>query len=119
MSKSKVTWVKIAWPGELTETALPEATPKRKTGENGKHYCLVRSGEQLYVLDDKCPHAGGLLSNGWCDGLGNIVCPFHRYRYKLDSGQLAKGKGYYVNSYPLEMRNDGLYIAVERRGWFF
>jgi nitrite reductase/ring-hydroxylating ferredoxin subunit len=119
MSKPKVTWVKIAWPGELTDQALPQSTPKRVQGENGKYYCLVRSGEHIYALDDKCPHAGGLLSNGWCDGLGNIVCPYHRYRYKLDTGQLAKGKGYYVNSYAREERKDGLYIAVPRRGWFF
>jgi 3-phenylpropionate/trans-cinnamate dioxygenase ferredoxin subunit len=119
MGKLKVTWVKVAWPGQLTEASLPESKPVRVRGENGKYYCMVRSGGQLYVIDDKCPHAGGLLSNGWCDGLGNIVCPYHRFRYRLDTGQLAKGKGYYVNSYPLDERTDGLYIGIERRGWFF
>jgi 3-phenylpropionate/trans-cinnamate dioxygenase ferredoxin subunit len=115
MSASKVTWHKIAWPQEIA--SMPELTPKQLI-LSGKKYCLVRKEGRFYVLDDRCPHAGGLLSNGWCDENGNVVCPYHRLRYRLDTGQLARGKGYYVNSYETDLRPDGLYMAIPRRSWF-
>lgn len=117
MSTSKVTWVKAAWPDEVTEESLPESA-LRQIQVNGKRYCLARSDGKLYILDDRCPHAGASLSTGWCDNKGSVVCPYHRLRYRLETGLSATGKGYYVNSYALDNRPDGLYMAIPRRNWW-
>ncbi len=78
-----------------------------------KKICLVKHQENFYALQNNCPHAGGILSSGWCIK-GNIVCPIHRYQYNLTTGRGAQGQGDYVNTYQTELRPDGLYVAIKQ-----
>ena len=50
---------------------------------NGKTICIGKHNDQLYAFAYKCPHASGILANGYIDPIGNIVCPVHRYKYSL------------------------------------
>jgi nitrite reductase/ring-hydroxylating ferredoxin subunit len=49
--------------------------------------------------------------------VGNIVCPLHRYKFSLVNGRNVSGEGYYLKTYPVEQREDGLYIGFEK-SWF-
>ncbi len=82
----------------------------------GKRICLVKSGDQLFACQSKCPHAGADLSLGWCKN-GKLICPFHRYEYDLQSGKGAPGQGDYIETYPLEIRTNGIYIGW-KESWF-
>jgi len=66
-----------------------------------------------YAFTYKCPHAGGILADGCIDALGNVVCPLHRYKYNIKNGYNVSGEGYYMTVYPLESREDGIYIGFE------
>ena len=79
---------------------------------DGKKLCLVKHEGELHVLQNSCPHAGGILSGGWCKN-GNIVCPIHRYEYSLNTGRGAAGQNDYIDIYPLEEREDGLYVGFK------
>lgn len=82
----------------------------------GKKLCIVKSGENFFAAQSKCPHAGADLSRGWCKK-EKLICPYHRYEYDLHSGRGAKGQGDYIRIYPTEIRNDGVYIGFnEKRG---
>jgi len=83
---------------------------------NGKKLCLIKNEEQLHVVQNACPHAGGILSGGWCRE-GKIVCPIHRYEYDLLTGRGAEGQGDYINVYPTELREDGLYVGFKESLW--
>ncbi len=83
---------------------------------NGKKLCLIKNDQKIYVVQHACPHAGGILSGGWCKE-GNIVCPIHRYEYDLTTGRGAKGQGDYIDIYPTEMREDGLYVGFKEGFW--
>jgi nitrite reductase/ring-hydroxylating ferredoxin subunit len=83
---------------------------------DGKKLCLIRHQTKLFVVQNTCPHAGGILSGGWCKE-GNIVCPIHRYEYNLITGRGAKGQGDYIHIYPTEEREDGLYIGFKESLW--
>ena len=78
---------------------------------NGKTICIARHNNMLYACAQKCPHAGGILSEGYIDALGNIVCPLHHYKYNLRKGRNVSGEGYQLQTYPVERREDGYYIA--------
>lgn len=45
----------------------------------------LRTGE-VHALADRCPHRGGPLADGMVAG-NRVVCPFHAFRYDLDSGR--------------------------------
>jgi nitrite reductase (NADH) small subunit len=48
---------------------------------------IVRCGERVYACLDSCPHKGGFLSEGWVSAARQeIICPWHRFRFHLETG---------------------------------
>jgi nitrite reductase/ring-hydroxylating ferredoxin subunit len=78
----------------------------------GKKICIGRYKDKLYAFAYTCPHASGLMADGYIDALGNIVCPVHRYKFNLQNGRNSSGEGYYLKHWPVEVREDGVYIAL-------
>ena len=74
--------------------------------------CIARHRGNWYAFSQVCPHAGALLSDGYVDGAGNVVCPLHSYRFSLKSGFNSSGEGYRLKTYPVEARTDGIYIKI-------
>jgi 3-phenylpropionate/trans-cinnamate dioxygenase ferredoxin subunit len=115
MNEKKYTWHKIAEsPGELNfddnNLAIAEA--------NGKKICIGRYKELLFAIAYTCPHAGGIMAHGFIDALGNVVCPLHRYKYDMSNGRNVSGEGYYLKHWPLEVREDGVWVGMEKSFWF-
>lgn len=85
---------------------------------DGRKICIGRFGDRFFAFAYKCPHAGGILAEGYIDALGNIVCPVHRYKYDLKNGRNTSGEGYYLKNWPVEIRDTGVFVAVQGGGWF-
>jgi len=86
---------------------------------NGKKICLGKFNDAVFAFAYKCPHAGGLLADGFIDSLGNVVCPLHRYKYDMKNGRNVTGEGYYLKHWPVEMRENGVFVGMEERTWLF
>jgi nitrite reductase/ring-hydroxylating ferredoxin subunit len=71
------------------ESELLEGKPRKATGQ-GADVVLVRSGEQVFALGEKCSHLGGPLSEGDVKD-GSIVCPWHGSRFCLKTGSVLDG----------------------------
>jgi nitrite reductase/ring-hydroxylating ferredoxin subunit len=84
----------------------------------GKKICYTRYEQQLYAFAYKCPHASGIMADGFIDDAGNVVCPLHRYRFNIKNGYNSSGEGFYLKTYPLEQREDGLYLGLEKSSLF-
>ena len=106
----KYKWYKIA--DSLADSGLEEKSITSLT-VGGKTLCVARFQDKLYSCAQKCPHAGGIMSQGWLDEQGNIVCPLHRYKFSLEKGRNTSGEGYYLKTYPIEERQDGIYVGIE------
>jgi nitrite reductase/ring-hydroxylating ferredoxin subunit len=102
-------WVKVDAP-------IPQNDSVSQIKVNGKKLCLIKHEQKIHVIQNTCPHAGGILSGGWCKE-GNIICPIHRYAYDLNTGRGATGQGDYINIYPIELREDGLYVGFKESLW--
>ena len=102
-------WFKI-------ETAIPSQDFVNEIVVNGRKLCLVRYESELHAIQHTCPHAGGILSGGWCKE-GNIICPIHRWGYDLRTGRGAEGQGDYIKVYPLDLRADGVYVGFKESLW--
>ena len=86
---------------------------------NGKKICIAKFRESVFAFAYKCPHAGGILADGFIDTLGNIVCPLHRYKYDMSNGRNISGEGYYLNHWPAEQREAGIFVGMEDKGNFW
>ena len=102
-------WLKI-------EVSIPDHDFIGQILINGQKLCLIKNQDEIYVIQNICPHAGGILSGGWCKE-GSIVCPVHRWKYNLKTGRGAKGQGDYINLYPTELREDGIYVGFKESLW--
>ena len=78
----------------------------------GKKICIARHQEFWYAFAYKCPHASGIMSEGYLDALGNVVCPVHRYKFSLKNGRNTSGEGYYLKTYPVEVRGEAIYVGM-------
>jgi nitrite reductase/ring-hydroxylating ferredoxin subunit len=83
-----------------------------------KKICATRYAGNLYAFAYKCPHASGLMADGFIDNEGNAVCPLHRYKFNIKNGYNSSGEGFFLKTYPLEQREDGFYIGFEKTGLF-
>ena len=78
----------------------------------GKKLCITHHQEKLFACSAKCPHAGGAIAQGYIDALGNIVCPLHRYKFSLQNGRNTSGEGYFLRTYPVEIRENGVFVGL-------
>jgi nitrite reductase/ring-hydroxylating ferredoxin subunit len=86
---------------------------------NHKKICVGKFQDKVFAFAFKCPHAGGILADGFIDALGNVVCPLHRYKFDLKNGRNTSGEGYYMKHWPIEIRNEEVYVEMEKSGWLF
>jgi nitrite reductase/ring-hydroxylating ferredoxin subunit/uncharacterized membrane protein len=77
------------WTSVLAETELEEATP---TGvrANDLMVVVVRKGERIYALADRCSHRGCALHQGKLNADETLTCPCHGSTFRLD-GRIVKG----------------------------
>ena len=85
---------------------------------NRKKITLAKHNQQLFACAYMCPHASGILADGYIDAIGNIVCPGHRYKFNLLNGRNISGEGYYLKTYPLKIDEEGIFIGFEEKEFF-
>ena len=85
---------------------------------NDKVICMARYKDDLFAFAAKCPHASGILAQGFIDALGNVVCPLHRYKFCMKNGRNVSGEGYYLKHWPVEIRDDGVFVGLENKSLF-
>lgn len=108
-STSNHTWHKIA--GSVKEIRFSDSG-LAELEVNGKRICLGLHQDKIFACTKNCPHAGGILADGYIDAAGNLVCPLHRYRFNPQNGRNTSGEGYFLKIFQLEFREDGVYICL-------
>ena len=77
----------------------------------GKWLCLVRSQDQVYALEDSCPHQGESLAGGdVVDGC--IRCPAHNWRFDLGSGDSPVVPDAFVYTFSVKIEDDMIWIRI-------
>ncbi len=105
---------------------IAESLSELETGDNniavvdvpGKKICVALHNNECFAFAYKCPHASGIMANGFLDATGHIVCPLHRYRFSIRNGRNTSGEGYYLKTYPIETREDGVYVGIASGSFF-
>lgn len=86
---------------------------RRTTRVDGRDVVLFHLPEGIYALHDRCPHRGGLLSQGDLDGAGHVHCPLHAWRFDLHTGECPELSGVCVARYEVRVREGVVELSDE------
>ncbi|WP_298301201.1 Rieske 2Fe-2S domain-containing protein [Hydrotalea sp.] len=79
----------------------------------GKSITIAQWNRQYFAFAKKCPHAGGILANGYIDATGCITCPLHHYKFNMATGRNVSGESYYLKTYIVKTEAGKLWIGIE------
>ena len=65
----------------------------------------------ISALDNRCPHQGGPLGEGSIEN-GWLRCPWHGWDFHPCTGKPPGGFDDGVETFPVEQRDDGIYVGV-------
>ncbi len=80
---------------------------------NGKSICIVMRQGALYAFENKCPHNGESLSKGSINYLGEIVCPWHGYRFNIKTGRECAERCRDLETFPIEEKEEGFFVGLD------
>jgi len=106
-SSKPLTWHKV-----LDVEELPEGRVKTVTA-GVTSIAMTHVQGQYGALDNKCPHQGGPLGEGSIENC-YLRCPWHGWDFDPLTGKPPGGYDDGVRTYPVEVRKDGIYIALEK-----
>jgi nitrite reductase/ring-hydroxylating ferredoxin subunit/uncharacterized membrane protein len=77
------------WMAAIDAGQLVDGSPQRVVVGDTPVF-LLRAGERIYAIHDRCSHRGCSLSEGEVEG-DEIVCPCHFSRFALEDGTVTRG----------------------------
>ncbi len=81
------------WVAVLPVTDLADRKPER-VDVDGSAVLLVRNGEELFAIGNRCPHQGAPLHKGlvrFGGSLRTVQCPLHGSTFDLADGRVMRG----------------------------
>lgn len=73
------------------------------------------TADEVYALDDNCPHKGGPLSQGMVAG-NTITCPLHNWVFSMESGEALGVDQGRVATTPARIENGRVQLDLGGRG---
>jgi len=75
---------------------------------------IFRVGEEIYAIDDVCPHQSASLGEGTLTGKV-VACPRHGFLVDVTSGQCPTHSLLRVRTFPVTLEGDAVRVAVPPR----
>lgn len=63
----------------------------------------------VMVMENRCPHKGGVLSEGIVTG-NNVICPLHGWKIDMITGEAVRPDKGCVYVFPVDVRNGEVYV---------
>lgn len=74
---------------------------------------VFRTGDdQVFAIEDRCPHKGGPLSQGIVHGT-SVTCPLHNWVISLETGKALGADEGEVRTIPIRIDGDQILIAFD------
>ncbi len=108
---NKETPLNTTWHKAIDRAELPEGRVKTVT-LGVESICMTHHEGQYAALENRCPHQGGPLGEGTIEN-GFLRCPWHGWDYCPLTGKPPGGYDDGVKTYPVDVREDGVYVGVQ------
>jgi nitrite reductase (NADH) small subunit len=87
-------------PGAVREYAL-----------DGKAVAIANVAGKLHAINNICLHRGGPIGQGDLSGQ-TVTCPWHGWQYDVTTGKLTNNPAVGVETYPVEVRGDDIFVDI-------
>jgi nitrite reductase/ring-hydroxylating ferredoxin subunit len=87
---------------------------KLVTALNGHTVCLLAEGDDVYAVDNRCPHMGFPLHRGTVSD-GILTCHWHHARFDLCTGGTFDQFADELRRFPVEIDGDDVYVDLTPR----
>lgn len=75
---------------------------------------VFRTGDdQVFAMNDRCPHKGGPLSEGIVHGT-SVTCPLHAWVFSLETGRAQGADEGFVKTYPVRVEGGRILLEATR-----
>jgi len=101
-------WHDEQWWRAVKLTSLKEGEGFLFSAE-GHDIALFRVGEEVFAVDDYCPHMGDSLSAGQIYQ-GAVICPRHMWAFRLTDGQCLDVASLRARTYQVAIRDGWVYV---------
>lgn len=77
----------------------------------GNSVAVFHVGEHFYATSNVCPHKGGPLGEGECEGTV-VTCPWHAWQFDVTTGKNLDNPLLSVPCYPVRLVGDDIDIQI-------
>ena len=100
-------WVEI---GSIND--IPRRGARCVRTPQGKIAVFRTMEDQIFAIDDHCPHKGGPLSQGIVHGAA-VTCPLHNWVISLETGKALGADEGSVKTIAIKLDGDRIFASLE------
>ena len=82
-------------------------------GDVATEMCIRTDGDEVFALDDRCPHKGGPLSQGIVHNK-SVTCPLHNFVIDLATGRAVAPDEGCAHSHPVKVENGIVWLSARQ-----
>jgi nitrite reductase/ring-hydroxylating ferredoxin subunit len=99
-------WVPAVGESQLQEGIINLVSPK------GVSIILIKRGERIHALRNRCAHMSCTLSGGHLDG-DTLQCPCHEWKFDITTGEFINAREIKVQTYPCKSEHGQVQVQME------
>jgi nitrite reductase (NADH) small subunit len=92
--------------------AIPRRGARCVTTPAGKIAVFRTQEDQVFALENRCPHKQGPLSEGIVHG-ASVTCPLHNWVFDLETGKATGADEGQVRTYPIRIADGRVMMATD------
>jgi nitrite reductase (NADH) small subunit len=93
-------------------SAIPARGARCVSTPAGKIAVFRTADNQVFAIENRCPHKGGPLSDGIVHGT-SVTCPLHNWVFDLATGEAQGADEGRVRTYPVKVEDGLISIAPD------
>lgn len=98
-------WIEIG-----TIDAIPRRGSRCVNTPAGKIAVFRTQEDQVFAIENRCPHKHGPLSEGIVHG-ASVTCPLHNWVFDLSTGKALGADEGQVKTYPIDLVDGRIFMA--------
>jgi nitrite reductase (NADH) small subunit len=100
-------WIEIG-----TVQAIPRRGARCVSVPGGKIAVFRTQEDQIFAIENRCPHRNGPLSEGIVHG-ASVTCPLHNWVFDLQTGKALGVDEGQVRTYPIDVVDGRIFLAAD------
>ncbi|WP_321389187.1 Rieske (2Fe-2S) protein [Emcibacter sp.] len=81
--------------------------------KDGRQILILKKGDRVYAVNNRCPHQGYPLSEGHMSDDCRLTCNWHNWKFDLESGETVVG-GDQLRSYPVRIEGNAILVDLAK-----